>query len=117
MLKAFSPFSQPTISREGIDAVRQVLESGWVTIGSSCVEFEKRFSDFCGAAGMHLLLEYFGTEPGDEVITPFMTWVSTANDCIPMSTMKKMSLLSVVMCKTENYTKREKYSFLTQFLN
>jgi UDP-4-amino-4-deoxy-L-arabinose-oxoglutarate aminotransferase len=89
MLKAFLPFSRPTISREGIDAVRQVLESGWFTIGSSCVEFEKRFSDFCGAAGavalasatagMHLLLKYFGTEPGDEVITPFMTWVSTEN--------------------------------------
>jgi dTDP-4-amino-4,6-dideoxygalactose transaminase len=46
MLKAFLPFSQPTISREGIDAVRQVLESGWFTIGRSCVEFEKRFSDF-----------------------------------------------------------------------
>jgi UDP-4-amino-4-deoxy-L-arabinose-oxoglutarate aminotransferase len=83
MLKTFLPFSQPTISREDIDGERQGLESEWITIGSSCVEFEKRFSYFCGAAGavalasatagMHLLLDYFGTEPGDGVSTPFTT--------------------------------------------
>jgi UDP-4-amino-4-deoxy-L-arabinose-oxoglutarate aminotransferase len=89
MLKTFLPFSRPAISGEDIDAVRQVLESGWITTGSCCAEFEKRFCEFCGAeggvalasatAGMHLVLEYFGIGPGDEVITPSMTWVSTVN--------------------------------------
>jgi len=89
MLKTFLPFSRPAISAEDIEAVTQVLESGWITTGSNCAEFEKNFCDSCGAegavalasatAGMHLVLEYFGIGPGDEVITPSMTWVSTAN--------------------------------------
>ncbi|MFT5728123.1 MAG: UDP-4-amino-4-deoxy-L-arabinose-oxoglutarate aminotransferase [Desulforhopalus sp.] len=89
MLKTFLPFSRPSISREEIDAVTQVLESGWITTGSNCAEFEKRFCAYCGAdgavalasatAGMHLVLKYYGIGPGDEVITPSMTWVSTVN--------------------------------------
>jgi len=89
MLKTFLPFSRPDISRNEIDAVGKVLETGWITTGSNCVEFEKNFCDYCGAegavalasatAGMHLVLEYFGVGPGDEVITPSMTWVSTVN--------------------------------------
>lgn len=89
MLKSFLPFSKPTISREDIEAVSQVLESGWITTGSKCAEFEQGFCDMCGAegavalasatAGMHLVLEYYGIGPGDEVITPSMTWVSTVN--------------------------------------
>ncbi len=89
MLKTFLPFSRPAISGEDIEAVKQVLESGWITTGSKCVEFEKNFCEFSGAgecvalasatAGMHLVLEYFDIGPGDEVITPSMTWVSTVN--------------------------------------
>jgi UDP-4-amino-4-deoxy-L-arabinose-oxoglutarate aminotransferase len=89
MLKTFLPFSRPSISRQEIDAVTQVLESGWITTGSNCAEFEKQFSAYCGAdgavalasatAGMHLVLKYYGIGPGDEVITPSMTWVSTVN--------------------------------------
>ena len=89
MLKTFLPFSRPNITKEDIEAVSQVLESGWITTGSKCSEFEQNFCEMCGAdgavalasatAGMHLLLEYFDIGPGDEVITPSMTWVSTVN--------------------------------------
>lgn len=89
MLKTFLPFSRPSISNADIDAVKQVLESGWITTGSKCLEFEKQFCGFCeadggvalasGTAGMHLILQYFGIGAGDEVITPSMTWVSTVN--------------------------------------
>lgn len=89
MLKTFLPFSRPAISGEDIDAVRKVLESGWITTGSCCADFEQKFSGFCGAegavalasatAGMHLILKHYNIGPGDEVITPSMTWVSTVN--------------------------------------
>jgi UDP-4-amino-4-deoxy-L-arabinose-oxoglutarate aminotransferase len=89
MRTEFLPFSRPSISEEDIQAVAGVLRSGWITTGSKCAEFEHRFSEYVGCtgavalssatAGMHLLLHALGIGPGDEVITPSMTWVSTVN--------------------------------------
>jgi UDP-4-amino-4-deoxy-L-arabinose-oxoglutarate aminotransferase len=89
MRNTFLPFSRPHISSGDIEAVVKVLQSGWITTGSYCEKFEKNFSTFCGSdgavalasatAGMHLVLKYLGIGPGDEVITPSMTWVSTVN--------------------------------------
>ncbi len=89
MRTTFLPFSRPSISEEEIAAVADVLRSGWITTGSRCGEFETRFAASCGAAhavalnsgtaAMHLLLEALGIGPGDEVITPSLTWVSTVN--------------------------------------
>jgi UDP-4-amino-4-deoxy-L-arabinose-oxoglutarate aminotransferase len=89
MRTEFLPFSRPSISEEDIQAVAEVLRSGWITTGSKCAEFEQRFSEYVGCtgavalssatAGMHLLLHALGIGPGDEVITPSMTWVSTVN--------------------------------------
>jgi UDP-4-amino-4-deoxy-L-arabinose-oxoglutarate aminotransferase len=89
MRTEFLPFSRPSISEEDIGAVGDVLRSGWITTGSKCSEFEQSFSEYVGCtgavalssatAGMHLLLHALGIEPGDEVITPSMTWVSTVN--------------------------------------
>jgi UDP-4-amino-4-deoxy-L-arabinose-oxoglutarate aminotransferase len=89
MRTEFLPFSRPSISEDDIDAVGKVLRSGWITTGSKCAEFEQTFSKYVGCAGsialssatggMHLLLHAMGIGPGDEVITPSMTWVSTVN--------------------------------------
>jgi UDP-4-amino-4-deoxy-L-arabinose-oxoglutarate aminotransferase len=85
----FLPFSRPSIDRDDIAAVTAVLESGWITTGKVCAEFEERFAEYAHAkhavaltsatAGMHLVLHALGIGPGDEVITPSMTWVSTVN--------------------------------------
>lgn len=89
MLKKFLPFSKPSISETEIEAVAEVLRSGWITTGPKATEFEKAFGNYCGSegavalnsatAGMHLLFAALGIGPGDEVITPSMTWVSTVN--------------------------------------
>jgi len=89
MRAEFLPFSRPSISEEEIAGVGEVLRSGWVTTGPKAAEFEKEFCDYVGCpravalssatAGMHLLLKALGVGPGDEVITPSMTWVSTVN--------------------------------------
>ena len=89
MKSPFLPFSRPSISEEEIAAVTTVLCSGWITTGAETAAFEQQFRNFCGAsgavalssatAGMHLLLKALDIGPGDEVITPSMTWVSTVN--------------------------------------
>lgn len=85
----FLPFSRPSMGAAEIDAVQEILRSGWITTGPKCRELEDRFcSDFgcthavsvsSATAGMHLALLALGIGPGDEVITPSLTWVSTAN--------------------------------------
>ncbi|VGO20994.1 DegT/DnrJ/EryC1/StrS family aminotransferase [Pontiella sulfatireligans] len=89
MRTQFLPFSVPTISEEEIAAVGDVLRSGWITTGPNCARFEGAFAAYTGAAGavavcsatagMHCVLLALGIGPGDEVITPSLTWVSTAN--------------------------------------
>src|SRR5512137_1909941 len=89
MRKDFLPFSKPSISEDDIKAVGAVLRSGWITTGPKNAEFENSFTKYAGCqgsialssatAGMHLLLKALGIGPGDEVITPSMTWVSTIN--------------------------------------
>ena len=89
MRKAFLPFSRPSITEADIAAVSEVLRSGWITTGSKNAEFEEKFCQYTGCAGavalssatagMHLALKALEIGPGDEVITPSMTWVSTVN--------------------------------------
>jgi len=85
----FLPFSRPSITEAEIESVVRVLRSGWITTGPKNAEFEKEFAGYVGCpgavalasatAGMHLALQALGIGPGDEVITPSMTWVSTVN--------------------------------------
>ena len=89
MRTEFLPFSRPSITEEDISAVADVLRSGWITTGPNVTEFERAFCEYVGCkravalssatAGMHLVLKALGIGPGDEVITPSMTWVSTIN--------------------------------------
>jgi len=89
MRNDFLPFSRPSITEEEIAQVSEVLRSGWITTGAKNSAFEKAFSEYTGAAGsvalasatagMHLVFNALELQTGDEVITPAMTWVSTAN--------------------------------------
>lgn len=89
MRKTFLPFSKPSISEAEIAAVGDVLRSGWITTGPKAAEFEQKFAAYVGCkgavalvsatGGMHVALKALNIGPGDEVITPSMTWVSTPN--------------------------------------
>ncbi|WP_433765581.1 UDP-4-amino-4-deoxy-L-arabinose aminotransferase [Pseudomonas putida] len=89
MSQAFLPFSRPSIGDEEIAAVEQVLRSGWITTGPKNQALEEHFANYIGCrhavalssatGGMHITLLALGIGPGDEVITPSQTWVSTAN--------------------------------------
>ncbi len=88
-MSEFIPMSRPFIGEEEIDEVAKVLRSGWITTGPKCKEFEDIYASLTGAkegialvsatAGMHLSLKALGIGPGDEVITPSMTFASTVN--------------------------------------
>ncbi|MCC3701375.1 UDP-4-amino-4-deoxy-L-arabinose aminotransferase [Rouxiella badensis] len=85
----FLPFSRPSMGDEEIKAVEQVLRSGWITTGPQTHQLEQDFSAAFGCkhaiavssatGGMHVTLMALGIGPGDEVITPSQTWVSTIN--------------------------------------
>jgi UDP-4-amino-4-deoxy-L-arabinose-oxoglutarate aminotransferase len=89
MSEDFLPFCRPQISADDIEAVAAVLRSGWITTGPQCAALESAFCERVGArfavsaisatALLHLYLIALGIGPGDEVITPSLTWVSTPN--------------------------------------
>ncbi|MDO6685432.1 MULTISPECIES: UDP-4-amino-4-deoxy-L-arabinose aminotransferase [unclassified Agarivorans] len=89
MNQEFLPLSRPAIEQQEIDAVVDVLKSGWITTGPKNAELETAVKQYTGAehavalssatAGLHLTLVALDIGPGDEVITPSMTWVSTVN--------------------------------------
>lgn len=82
------PFSEVTIGIEEREAVLRVLDSGRLTRGPVCEEFEDSLEaatgQWChvvssGTAALHLALLGVGVRPGDEVIVPATTFVATAN--------------------------------------
>src|SRR6185312_761144 len=79
----------PSLGEEEWHALREPLESGWLTQGPKVAAFEAAFAErhqvahalattSCTTA-LHLSLLGLGIEPGDEVIVPAFTWVATAN--------------------------------------
>lgn len=93
------PVFTPYHGEEEIQAVAEVIRSGWWGQGPKTAELEKRFAAFVGApmsvavnsatAALHLALRVAGIGEGDEVITTPMTFVSTNhailyNDGVPV---------------------------------
>ncbi len=81
-------FSPPDIGEAEIEAVCEVLRSGWITTGPRTKELERRLMEFCGAAGVvclnsataaeELILRLLGIGEGDEVLVPAYTYTATA---------------------------------------
>jgi dTDP-4-amino-4,6-dideoxygalactose transaminase len=83
------PFSPPDITEEEIDAVSNVLRSGWITTGPTTKAFEQDLAQYIGTnrvvclnsatAAMELTLRLFGIGEGDEVITSAYTYTASAS--------------------------------------
>jgi dTDP-4-amino-4,6-dideoxygalactose transaminase len=79
----------PLLGEEELRALREPIESGWLTQGPKVAAFERAFAERHGVkhargvtsctAGLHLALAALDIGPGDEVIVPSFTWVATAN--------------------------------------
>jgi perosamine synthetase len=79
----------PDTGEPELAEVREVLESGMLTMGPRVDEFEAALARACevghalavssGTAALHLAVLAFGLEPGDEVLVPAYTFPATAN--------------------------------------
>jgi dTDP-4-amino-4,6-dideoxygalactose transaminase len=86
--REFLPFALPDFGEAEFAAVREVLESGWITTGEKTRAFELQFAKVVGArhaiavnsctAALHLALEAAGVNAGHEVITTPYTFAATA---------------------------------------
>jgi dTDP-4-amino-4,6-dideoxygalactose transaminase len=83
------PITRPSLGEEEAQALLRPLETGWVVQGPHVSEFEERFAGYIGAehgvastsctTALHLATAILGLKPGQEVIVPAFTWVSSAN--------------------------------------
>lgn len=83
------PITKPFFGDEERDAILRPLEQGWVVQGPQVAEFERRFSEFTGAAhavatsscttALHTAVAALELSTGDEVVVPAFTWVASAN--------------------------------------
>jgi perosamine synthetase len=83
------PITKPLFGEEELRAVQLPLESGWVVQGPYVAEFEAKVAAVAAAdygiatnsctTALHIVVAALELGPGDEVIVPALTWVSTAN--------------------------------------
>lgn len=83
------PISLPVTGEEEWQALKEPLTTGWLTSGPKVRAFEQAFAErhqvkhaiavTSATTALHLALVALDIKPGDEVIVPAFTWVSTAN--------------------------------------
>lgn len=82
------PFCRVLCNGNELSYVQEVLKSGWLTTAGKTHDFESRFAEAVQAehavavnsctAALHLALEAIGTELGDEVFVPTLTFTASA---------------------------------------
>lgn len=82
-------FYRHSLSDIEMKALKEVIESPFLTAGPKTTEFETKFAQYLGVkhcvgltsctAGLFLALRAMNIGPGDEVIVPAMTFIASAN--------------------------------------
>jgi perosamine synthetase len=87
MIEMNIPWSIPNFQTEDTEAVKKVLQSGWLTMGNEVKAFEKHMSNYLnikhsigvnsGTAALDIALKCIEIKTGDEVIIPALTYIAT----------------------------------------
>ncbi len=82
------PITKLSLGQDEFEEVKKALISGWVMMGPKTEEFEKEVADYVGnkfavavssgTGALYLALKALDIKPGDEVITPTYSFVSSA---------------------------------------
>jgi len=85
----YLPFTRPTLDEETIQGVAEVLRSGWITSGPQVLALERALSAYLdgrpvrtltsATGALEVALQACGIGPGDEVITPALSFTATPN--------------------------------------
>lgn len=83
------PYATQSITEDDLEAVREVLTSGWLTQGPAVPRFEQAFAQLHGVAhavavsnataGLHIACLALGAGPGERVWTSANSFVASAN--------------------------------------
>ena len=81
--------ARPLFDDKEIENLQECLTSGWVTQGPFTAQFEKKvcaahqfdhgFAVTSCTAALHIAAHALKLGPGDEVIVPAFTWITSAN--------------------------------------
>jgi UDP-4-amino-4-deoxy-L-arabinose-oxoglutarate aminotransferase len=95
------PLSRPDLGEEEIQAVVEVLRSGWITGGPRVHAFEEQFASYVSRAhalavqsctsALFMALQALDLPPGSEVIIPAMTWPSAVSGCLYLGLVPVMA--------------------------
>ena len=90
--ESFLPFTRPMVGAEEIAEMIDSIESGWITTGPKAARFEEALREYNGVkhclamnsatTAQEITLQVLGLQPGDEVITTALTWVSTLSTVV-----------------------------------
>jgi perosamine synthetase len=86
---------KPSIGNEELEEVKKVFETGWLGMGSQVLEFENLIKDYLGVrnvvavntgtTALHIALDAYNIGPGDEVITPSLTFCAGMQSIIALN--------------------------------
>ncbi len=81
--------TKPSIDEKELQAVKRVLDSGWLIRGKETQAFEEEVAAYTGAKhaiatngctmALYLVVKQMKLQPEDEVIVPSLTWSATAS--------------------------------------
>lgn len=87
--KKFLPYNQASLNSKEINEVSDSISSGWLTMGPKVKRFEESFAKYIGikhalavnscTSALQLALLAHKIGPGDEVLVPSLTFVSSVN--------------------------------------
>ena len=83
------PIANPQIGELEAKAVYKIIKQGWISMGKNVALFENKIKKYLkvknailfnnGTSSLHAALLAYNIGPGDEVIVPTLSYISSAN--------------------------------------